>query len=53
MMQIEPTYKTEHGTDLDNELPVAGERKGQLGEFGMDTYTLLHLKGIANKDIAV
>ena len=36
-------------TDLENELSVVGEgeriREGIVQEFGMDTYTLLHLNG--------
>ena len=42
-------------TDLENELSVVGEgeriREGIVQEFGMDTYTLLHLKWITNKDL--
>ena len=41
-------------TDLENELTVAsgeGWREGTVGEFGMDTYTLLYLKWITNKDL--
>ena len=41
-------------TDLENKLMVArgeGRREGIVREFGMDTYTLLHLKWIANKDL--
>ena len=41
-------------TVLENELMVAGReewREGIVGEFGMDTYTLLYLKWITNKDL--
>ena len=40
-------------TDLENELTVAGGegwREGIVGEFGMNTYTLLYLKWITNTD---
>ena len=45
-------FKTE--IDLGKELPVARGRglgDGMVREFGMDMYTLLHLKWITNKDL--
>ena len=40
-------------TDLENKLMVAREgwREGIVREFGMDMYTVLYLKWIANKDL--
>ena len=43
-------------TDLENELIVGkgvgeGSGKGIVRTFGMDMYTLLHLKWITNKDL--
>jgi len=43
-------------TDLENELIVGkgvgeGSGKGIVRKFGMDMYTLLHLKWITNKDL--
>ena len=40
------TYKTK----ILNELMVA-RGQGRVREFGMDTYTLIHLKWIADKDL--
>ena len=39
-------------TDLENELMVVGWGRtgGRVREFGMDMYTLLYFKWIANKD---
>ena len=40
-------------TDLDNKLMVAGGRMGGriVRELGMDRYTLVYFKWIANKDL--
>ena len=41
-------------TDFENKLMAfwrEGEGKGTVREFGMDMYTLLHLKWITNKDL--
>ena len=41
-------------TDLENELTVVGGKDGKeriIGEFGIDMYTLLYLKWIANRDL--
>ena len=48
------TYKTEKDSDLENNLMVAGGKDGEeriVGEFGIDRYTLLYLKWIANRDL--
>ena len=51
----ELTYKTERLIDLQNGLMVAGGgkgwREGIVREFGRDSYTLLYLKWINNKDL--
>ena len=49
----ELTFKTERDSVLENELMVAGGRRGEgrVREFGMDLYTLLYLKQITNKDL--
>ena len=48
----ELAYKTE--TDSENELMVVRReecREGILKEFGIDTYSLLYLKWVNNKDL--
>ena len=46
----ELAYKTERLTDLENKLMVASG-EGIVREFGIDMYTLLYLKWVANKDL--
>ena len=53
----ELTYKTERDSQTDNLMVVRGQgwekdgAEGIIREFGMDTYTLLYLKWITDKDL--
>ena len=53
MIQMSLRNNRKRATDLENELMVTRGRMGEgiVRKFGMDTDTLLYLKGIATKDL--